>query len=278
MTKIVDARRAGLGDLVVGLWVLEGARFAGEAVGVMSGPYRPVAEAFGFAEAEEGEVLRVGGDSESYRLEMKSGPVGESRARRWQTVLGWGFEPRRPELKELPEEAVAWAREEAAKRRGEKGLALVFPCANYVSRTWPIDKWIRLAQHLQDEGWGTIALDQHRSRVEAMPLFYHGFPLTHVMALMREADVVVGNDSGMAHLAGALGVRAVAVMGPTDGETVFGHDDRVTPIAATRDEAPCVGCHFQYGNGYRALCDAHGCDALHTLPWMRVAKEVMGNE
>jgi heptosyltransferase-2 len=41
-------------------------------------------------------------------------------------------------------------------------------------------------------------------------------PLTDLAALLCRCHAFLGNDSGVSHLAGLLGVRAVAVFGPTD--------------------------------------------------------------
>jgi len=41
-------------------------------------------------------------------------------------------------------------------------------------------------------------------------------PLSEVAALLARADVVLGADSGVLHLAGAVGLRGVGLFGPTD--------------------------------------------------------------
>jgi heptosyltransferase-1 len=41
-------------------------------------------------------------------------------------------------------------------------------------------------------------------------------PLEKLMALLRNADCIVGGDTGPLHLAVALGTPAVALFGPTD--------------------------------------------------------------
>jgi ADP-heptose:LPS heptosyltransferase len=51
-----------------------------------------------------------------------------------------------------------------------------------------------------------------RSGAEALP----ELPLWEVASVMRTADRVVVGDTGLLHLAVLLGVRAVALMGPSD--------------------------------------------------------------
>jgi hypothetical protein len=43
-----------------------------------------------------------------------------------------------------------------------------------------------------------------------------GVPLSRLAALLVECSGYVGNDSGVSHLAAALGVPTAAVFGPTD--------------------------------------------------------------
>ena len=43
-----------------------------------------------------------------------------------------------------------------------------------------------------------------------------GWPLEEVAALLAACDAVIGNDSGLTHLAAALGVPTLALFGPTD--------------------------------------------------------------
>ena len=42
--------------------------------------------------------------------------------------------------------------------------------------------------------------------------------LSEVLALLSCADIFVGNDSGITHLAATLGLKTIAVFGPTNPE------------------------------------------------------------
>lgn len=76
-------------------------------------------------------------------------------------------------------------------------------------------------------------------------------PLTvrEMMAVLAVCDLFVGNNSGPLHIAGALGVPTVSVMGPTDPERFWprGVDDRVV-----RHDLPCSPCD-------RGRCWHHSC-------------------
>jgi ADP-heptose:LPS heptosyltransferase len=43
-----------------------------------------------------------------------------------------------------------------------------------------------------------------------------GVPLTDLAALLCRCHAFLGNDSGVSHLAGMMGIPTVAVFGPTD--------------------------------------------------------------
>jgi heptosyltransferase-2 len=53
---------------------------------------------------------------------------------------------------------------------------------------------------------------------EAPEIVARDWPLGRVAALLSSAAIYLGNDSGISHLAGCLGVRGVALFGPTRAE------------------------------------------------------------
>lgn len=57
-----------------------------------------------------------------------------------------------------------------------------------------------------------------RDLVPATIPFVQGFDLQHAAGLLAAADLYIGHDSGMTHLAAGLAVPTVALFGPTDGE------------------------------------------------------------
>jgi ADP-heptose:LPS heptosyltransferase len=67
-------------------------------------------------------------------------------------------------------------------------------------------------------------------------------PLSEAAAILERAAIYVGSDSGLAHLAGAVGTRAVTLFAPADPERVcpFGQRDLVI-----QPDDPCAPC-FMY--------------------------------
>ena len=269
--KTIETRHAGVGDLAVGLWIAEGARRAGEPIGFVPGPFDDVVRLFGHVrvDAPSEDCLGVGMSSPSYQEELRTAAARTPRATRWQRTVGWDYAPARPPLGDCGEEAEGWARGMA----GEGPLVAIAPRANWHTRTLPRQKWLRVAWDLERRGVRTIAVDGAQATVKDFPLHAYGFGWPHVLALLRRATLVAGNDSGIAHLAATIGRPTVAAMGPTDPEVVFGHClDAVRPLRA--ETVPCVGCHFAAGTPFSVACD-HGCEALDALPWERVRDAIL---
>jgi ADP-heptose:LPS heptosyltransferase len=65
-----------------------------------------------------------------------------------------------------------------------------------------------------------------------------GLDLVAVAALLATCDVYLGNDSGVSHLAGAVGARGVALFGPTDPQSWRPLSRRIAALSIT----PWHGC------------------------------------
>ena len=66
-----------------------------------------------------------------------------------------------------------------------------------------------------------------------------GLTLPQVAALLRACSLYLGNDSGISHLAGAVGARGAVLFGPTDPTTWAPRSDRLQVLHAP---TPCSDC------------------------------------
>ncbi len=92
-------------------------------------------------------------------------------------------------------------------------------------KLWPEERWIELGQALAAQGissvlpWGT-AVEQQRSQrlMQKIPqaIVPARLDLAALASLLAQARVVVGTDTGLTHLAGALGVPTVGIYCATD--------------------------------------------------------------
>jgi heptosyltransferase-2 len=117
-------------------------------------------------------------------------------------------------------------------------------------KQWPLEKFGELGRWFGEQlGMRTIFLgtEDERGVIDQVIKYMPGnainaagvLDLRQVAAVVEKAIVVVGNDSGMVHLAGALGVPTVALYGPTDDVRARPYGTQVRTI---RNKMPCSPC------------------------------------
>lgn len=87
-------------------------------------------------------------------------------------------------------------------------------------KQWPLSYWPRLAQRLLEQGWKPVVLGRAGDfDMKTMPegtLDLQGqLSLKEVAAYLYRCDGLIGNDSGLYHMALAMGTPAVGLFGPT---------------------------------------------------------------
>jgi heptosyltransferase-1 len=104
-------------------------------------------------------------------------------------------------------------------------FALVFHATSRVDKLWPEERWRELVAHFAGAGFATVlpwgnADDEARSRriADATPgaIVPPRMALPELATLVRSAEVVVGVDTGLTHLAAAMGTPVVAVFTATE--------------------------------------------------------------
>lgn len=157
---------------------------------------------------------------------------------------------------------------------GGKKTVVIAPYAVYMNRNWPLHRWLQLEKKFQDAGVTVISSDGPGDGSK-LAIFsgikYWGHGPHQTAALLQKADLIIGNDSGLAHLAGVLQRPAIAIHGPTNGWATYGVYGTVKWIESDLD---CHACYWQEKNGYAHPCTA-GCDALHSIPVDKVFKTAM---
>ena len=127
----------------------------------------------------------------------------------------------------LPDETRAWA-EDFWRRAGiapEERLIALNPGGSRQAKQWPAENWIALLRSLDGRPGSRTALLGSPAEEPAMralreaagrpnlPLVAQGDVL-RVAGLLARASALVGPDSGLAHMAAALGVPEVVIFGP----------------------------------------------------------------
>lgn len=262
----------GIGDLACLAWIAEATRRTRDPITFFAPPglKYTVLELLGqdvSSDPSRGGICIY----QSYQNELQDG----GRRRRIDYVcdlLGIAPAFQRPKIS-IGEEDMQWARQ-IRRETGDSPLVLLFPQTHWAPRDWPACYWVDLAWMLHERHVQTaMFLGQEDARFKNTPRFYWGFPLAKIAALMSLADLVVGIDSGPAHLSATIGTPTIVLTGPMRPECVFGHMPEVIALTS-RDSPGCNGCHFR--PPFRPACD-QGCQVLYSLSPATVAARILAD-
>lgn len=106
-------------------------------------------------------------------------------------------------------------------------LVAIHPGSGGARKCWCLENFLAIAAELASEGvqvaflLGPAESDRlgnaaTREKMRRVGRCLSGWSLAEVLGLLSCADGFVGNDSGITHLAAAMGVRTLAVFGPTN--------------------------------------------------------------
>lgn len=135
-----------------------------------------------------------------------------------------------PEL--LPEVTPPEAESQAvrawlADRSGETGATpvVLHPGSGGKGKIWPLRNWAGLVRWVQEETGASVVIpagpaeealgDFLKAMEREGAILFENEPLLRLAALLETAQLYVGNDSGVSHLAAAVGAPSVVLFGPT---------------------------------------------------------------
>lgn len=168
-------------------------------------------------------------------------------------LLGWTGVPvsdrPRTQLGISPAAAESVHRQLAEAGLADRKIALIHPAAAFDTKRWATDNFAHIAEFLAGRGFAPVAIarrdegqiiDDLLSKSSAN-VFALDLSLPEVTALAARSQVFVGNDSGIAHIAAAVGTPSVVIFGSSNiahwrpwnragAEVVF-------------EEMPCQPCH-----------------------------------
>lgn len=110
--------------------------------------------------------------------------------------------------------------------RARSGVVIVHPGSGGRSKCCPLPILEGVVRELGRRGWGVswmigpVEMELHgadyAARLESTAPVIHEPSLPAAADVVAEADVFIGQDAGMTHLAAACGLRTVALHGPTN--------------------------------------------------------------
>ncbi len=113
---------------------------------------------------------------------------------------------------------------------------IIHPGSGGKCKNWPLDKFISIANILESKGQEVVWCCGPAEEGMNLPEGHHAVRVESLVELARTlagATLYVGNDSGVTHLAAAVGCPTVAVFGPTDPERWAPCGPHVTVVQAT---------------------------------------------
>jgi ADP-heptose:LPS heptosyltransferase len=152
-----------------------------------------------------------------------------------------------PEISLQPE-AVAWS-DEYWRQHGlcERRVMAIAPGSGAREKNWPDHGFQRVADWWRRHSAGVVVIilgpvEDERGGYAALshePIIARDLTLGQLAALLARVELYVGNDSGVTHLAAALGVRTVALFGPSDIERWAPRGKRVALLTRKVECSPC---------------------------------------
>ncbi len=158
----------------------------------------------------------------------------------------------------LTDEDENWSRNFFRKKgltAEEKSKAIILhPGSGSKKKVWPIKRFVELVQYLQTYSKSRILIilgpaegPEVQKAFEGIewdmgpagPMLLRGYPLLQLASMMKGCRLFIGNDSGISHMAAALGLPTLAIFGPTDPSVWWPRSEKVVVV---RGKAPCSPC------------------------------------
>lgn len=135
----------------------------------------------------------------------------------------------------------------------EDKLLVIHPFASMLGKCWAMENYAVLAMMMVNAGYRPAIVGAPADQ-KILESYLYLFPketinlvgrcrLRVTMALLRRSQIYVGNDSGVMHLAAAVGLPLVAIFGPTSPERFGPWGNRVKVL---HSRFPCSPCRNKY--------------------------------
>ena len=133
----------------------------------------------------------------------------------------------------------------------ERSRAIILhPGSGSKKKVWPLDRFLNLAHTLQEHFRSKILIVLGPAEGAEVQKAFHGgkpnpFILAKGLTLLQLASVMegcwffIGNDSGISHMAAALGLPTIVIFGPTDQRVWSPRGEKTLVV---RRGVPCSPC------------------------------------
>lgn len=168
-------------------------------------------------------------------------------------LLGWTGVPvtdrPRTQLGISPEAAEAINHRLAAAGLADRKIALIHPAAAFATKQWAVENFARVVEYVAERGFAPVAIVAPHEQavlenlIAESSVHFETYDLTlpEVTALAARSQLFVGNDSGIAHIASAVGTPSVVVFGSSN--IAHWRPWNSAPAEVVFEEMPCQPCH-----------------------------------
>lgn len=126
-----------------------------------------------------------------------------------------------------------------------KRLVVIHPGSGGKGKCWHLDNFLSVTEQLHRRGFEVVLLlgpaeierfrPAEKVHMHSVARCLAHLSLAQVVGLLACADAYLGNDSGVTHLAAALGLRTIAIFGPSDPDVYRPQGRAVTVLRDTSD-------------------------------------------
>ena len=138
------------------------------------------------------------------------------------------------------------------KKLDEGPLILIHPGPSWTVKEWPSEKWAGLVADLRRRGFTSIAqlgvgryLNFGQIAVDTIPgltSFVDALSIEECIAMIAQAKLFVGIDSGLLHIAACTRTPAVGLWGSTSPQFFYAENVRKNYVVSTVE---CQGCYHR---------------------------------
>lgn len=111
--------------------------------------------------------------------------------------------------------------------------------ASWTTKRWPMAQWRELAERLAQAGCTIVELGTGDETIGVGKSLIDKTTVREAACVLRAVDLMVCGDSGLMHLALAVGTPSVALFGPTDPAMLVPDDPNLSPILGGCDKQGC---------------------------------------
>lgn len=149
-----------------------------------------------------------------------------------------------------------------------RGVIAICPFSYGGDREYAVTGWRGVEAALKREGYRTVVVHSDPNKLWAFSSErVAGVPALRVAGVLLNAGAVLGIDSGLSHLAAALGTPTVVLEGPTNVANIFRGYANVTTLAGG---FPCSGCHWN-GPWHKETCSPR-CPSIQGIDPGRIVE------